>query len=80
MVINVKRMNLKNLCSLNWILSVFIFSFFILSDDTWIGLGDRTQEFEWRWLNGDPLSYENFAPGEPHRLSSNCIQVYSSAQ
>jgi lectin-like protein len=31
-----------------------------------IGLTDESQEGQWRWSNGDPVSYVNWAPGEPN--------------
>jgi hypothetical protein len=35
----------------------------------WIGLSDRQVEGEFRWVNGEPLSYQNFAPGEPNNTT-----------
>ena len=31
----------------------------------WIGLTDLEKEGEWRWMNGDPITYTNWAPDEP---------------
>ena len=66
-------------CWLNWIVNNSIFSFF--KSETRIGLSDHTLELEWRWLNGDLLSYERFAPSKPYKNSAtNCIQVYPYGQ
>ena len=31
----------------------------------WIGLTDLESEGEWRWVNGEPITYTNWAPDEP---------------
>ena len=31
----------------------------------WIGLADFEKEGEWKWMNGDPVTYRNWAPAEP---------------
>ncbi|MDE0042056.1 MAG: lectin-like protein, partial [Candidatus Poribacteria bacterium] len=31
----------------------------------WIGLADSEKEGEWKWMNGDPVTYRNWAPAEP---------------
>ena len=37
----------------------------------WIGLSDQGEEGRFVWSNSDPVSYENFAPGEPNDTSAN---------
>ena len=45
--------------------------------NTWIGLSIIEQKREWRWLNGDPLDYERFAPGKPDNGPSRLgVRVY----
>ncbi len=37
----------------------------------WIGLSDQDEEGRFVWSNGDPVIFENFAPGEPNDTSAN---------
>lgn len=32
----------------------------------WIGINDVTEEGVWEWLSGEPVTYTNWAPGEPN--------------
>ncbi len=43
----------------------------------WIGLTDNVTEGDWRWLNGTPLSANNWNPGEPN--GDDYAMVYPSA-
>ena len=43
-----------------WLQTVF------RSQPSWIGLNDIAQEGEWRWSNGEPLTYTNWDFQEPH--------------
>ena len=42
----------------------------------WIGLSDVAQESDFRWLNGDPLRYENFSAEQREGSTHNCVSVY----
>uniref|UniRef100_UPI00262C28AD lectin-like protein n=1 Tax=Crocosphaera sp. TaxID=2729996 RepID=UPI00262C28AD len=32
----------------------------------WIGLTDEVSEGHWRWVNGEPITFTNWIPGEPN--------------
>ncbi|WP_182866750.1 C-type lectin domain-containing protein [Stieleria mannarensis] len=34
----------------------------------WIGLNDIAQEGQFEWVSGEPITYTNWAPGEPNNL------------
>ena len=42
----------------------------------WIGLNDAEQEGNFRWSSGEPLTFTNFAPGEPNDFGSGEDYVY----
>jgi gliding motility-associated-like protein len=44
----------------------------------WIGYSDATTEGSFVWYDGAPLSYSNWAPGEPNDAGGNedCTQIY----
>ena len=35
------------------------------SENFWIGLTDRDVEGQWQWVNGESVTYTNWAPGQP---------------
>ncbi|MEB3883732.1 C-type lectin domain-containing protein [Lyngbya sp. CCY1209] len=35
-------------------------------DFLWIGISDRATEGEFEWVSGQPVTYTNWAPGEPN--------------
>lgn len=39
---------------------------FGIDEHYWIGFNDIAQEGTWVWAGGDPVSYTNWAPGEPN--------------
>jgi hypothetical protein len=34
----------------------------------WIGFTDAVQEGNWQWINGEPVTYTNWASGEPNNF------------
>lgn len=48
----------------------FLFNTFGGSEDLWIGLTDENLEETFEWVNGDPLSYENWRDGEPNNFNN----------
>lgn len=43
----------------------FLISAFGDKRPLWLGLSDEEEEGTWRWLNGEPLGYQAWRPGEP---------------
>jgi hypothetical protein len=37
----------------------------------WIGLTDAAQEGQFRWVSGEPVTYTNWAPGEPNSVNAD---------
>jgi hypothetical protein len=37
----------------------------------WTGFNDLTVEGTWVWINGDPVTYTNWHPGEPNNVYSS---------
>lgn len=45
----------------------------------WIGLFDNGGSFDWKWLDGTPYGYQNFASGEPSQTSNElCVDAFLS--
>jgi len=43
----------------------------------WIGLNDRTTEGTFEWIDGSPVGFTNFVPGQPNNSSANvdCFEL-----
>lgn len=41
----------------------------------WIGLSDGVQEGNFVWLDGAPVNYTNWSPGEPNNLIPSCCNI-----
>jgi hypothetical protein len=48
-----------------WIVDTFS-TFGGTNRQLWIGLNDLQQAGQWRWASGEPVTYVNWAPGEPN--------------
>ncbi|WP_017652856.1 DUF4347 domain-containing protein [Fortiea contorta] len=46
-------------------------STFGTGEQLWIGLTDQTVEGQYRWINGEAVTYTNWAPGQPSNSRSN---------
>ena len=42
----------------------------------WLGLTDAGTEGSFHWINGEPLDYQNWAPGEPNNYNGNQDHVF----
>ncbi|KAH7709212.1 Lectin precursor, partial [Aphelenchoides avenae] len=54
----------------------------------WIGLADKEENSKhtanctcWKWLDGSPFTYENFAPGQPNNAEAKewCAEIFLPA-
>jgi hypothetical protein len=60
---------INNLTEQNWLISTFGNSLF------WIGLTDQDTEGVWQWISGEPVTYTNWAPGEPNQFGNEDYAV-----
>jgi len=44
----------------------------------WIGLSDEAQDETYKWSDGTPLDYTNWATGQPDREDSDCVPLGTS--
>ena len=42
----------------------------------WIGLTDRAAEGTWVWMNGDPVTFTNWASGEPNNGTGRYLEDF----
>ena len=42
----------------------------MIASQIWIGLTDRDQEGTFKWISNEPVSYTNWAPGEPNNAGN----------
>lgn len=47
----------------------------------WIGLSDEDQDGMWQWVDGKPLTFANWTPGQPDKNTNteNYVHIYWSA-
>ncbi|CAO2630897.1 Low affinity immunoglobulin epsilon Fc receptor, partial [Lemmus lemmus] len=50
--------------------------------DSWIGLRDLNVEGEFIWMDGSPVGYSNWSPGEPNNAGQgeDCVMMRGSGQ
>ncbi|MCX6874715.1 MAG: immunoglobulin domain-containing protein [Verrucomicrobia bacterium] len=60
----------------DWILTT-CGQFFTSSFQLWIGLTDQAVEGQFVWTSGEPVTYTNWAPGEPNNVASGTGEDYA---
>ena len=55
---------------------------FLVTQSAFIGLSDRDWESEFNWVNGDPISYQNWYPGQPndYGVGQDCVELLYTGQ
>lgn len=56
---------INNAAENQWVFDNFS-SFGVVERTLWLGLNDAGQEYIWFWASGQPVTYVNWAPGEPN--------------
>lgn len=56
---NVELATIRNGAEAAWVVGN------LTASPVWIGFTDEAQEGVWAWRSGEPVTYENWAPGEP---------------
>ncbi|ERE75495.1 low affinity immunoglobulin epsilon Fc receptor-like isoform 2 [Cricetulus griseus] len=53
-----------------------------ISKDSWIGLRDLNVEGQFIWMDGSPVGYSNWSPGEPNNAEQgeDCVLMRESGQ
>jgi hypothetical protein len=70
---------IRNAAEDQWIFSTFG----SYAGALWIGLTDRDKVFTFKWVSGEPLSYMNFAEGQPDNGSGGVeyyVHIWGAAQ
>jgi len=60
---------IRNSSEKSWLTDTFRISDSDVRCAAWIGLTDDGHEGNWQWLSGEPVTYINWAPGEPNNGS-----------
>lgn len=53
----------------DWLLATFL-PYLPEYNNFWTGFNDETVEGEWEWVSGEPVTYTNWAPGEPNNAGN----------
>lgn len=48
----------------------FLVNAFGSNESFWIGFTDAVQEGDWKWINGEPVTYVNWSVTEPNNVGN----------